>query len=219
MFIPEARVAKDYFAHAFYERHFIDMACQQLVKEDKKCIDIGAHIGWYTVELAEKCRHVYAFECSPKSFNFLCANIALNGVDYKVTKYNCALSNKEETVAYYVRDPKDGGSNGISQFECDITNKTPSLEVPSKTLDSFNLNDIGFIKIDVEGHEKSVLEGAVETLKRNNYPPILFESWSSEKESQGYPSVRLRNELFNFIMSLGYNITQVGNEEFVAQRK
>ena len=40
------------------------------------------------------------------------------------------------------------------------------------------------MKIDVEGLEKDVLEGAVETLKKNNYPRILFESWRPERENQ-----------------------------------
>jgi hypothetical protein len=78
----------------------------------------------------------------------------------------------------------DGGGNGISQFDFDIINNIPSIDVPMKTLDSFNLTNINFIKIDVEGHEKEVLEGSIETLKRNNYPKILFESWDPEQVTE-----------------------------------
>ena len=94
MFIPEARVAKDYFNTGFYEKNYVDWSCTNFVNPNKNVIDIGAHIGWYTVKLAENAKHVYSFECSPKSFNYLCANIALNNKDYNVTKYNYALSNK-----------------------------------------------------------------------------------------------------------------------------
>ena len=170
MFIPEARVAKDYFNTGFYEREYIDYVINNYISEEQNVIDIGAHIGMYTVSFSKKCNHVFSFECSPKSFNYLCANIALNKLDYKVTKFNCALSNVIGSTPYYIRDPNDGGGNGISKFECDNINDTPHITVSTNTLDSYNLTNIGFIKIDVEGHEKEVLEGSIETIKRNNYP-------------------------------------------------
>ena len=217
MFIPEARVAKDYFNSGFYERHYIDWIIENnFIKSDKNVIDIGAHIGWYTTELATLSNHVYSFECSPKSFNYLCANIALNNVDYKVTKYNCALSESEGTTKYYIRDKNDGGGNGISKFDYDNTNNVPSIDVPKKTLDSFGLENINFIKIDVEGHELEVLKGGVETIKKNNYPKILFESWDDEKN--GYPTKKLKEELFAFINSLGYNIIRIGQDTYLAEK-
>jgi len=216
MLIPEARVAKDYFNTGYYERGYIDWICENYIKPDKNVLDIGAHIGWYTVNLAKKCSHVYSFECSPKSFNYLCSNIALNSLDYKVTKYNCALSNNEGTAQYYIRDFGDGGGNGISNFDCDKINNTPSIVVPKKTLDSFEITNINFIKIDVEGHEKEVLEGGKQTIINNNYPPILFESWDEHHESQGKPALKLKEELFGFLASLGYNIIKIGLDMYVA---
>jgi FkbM family methyltransferase len=218
MFIPEARVAKDYFNTGFYEKSYINWVCDNFANPDKNIIDIGAHVGWYTVNFANKCNHVYSFECSPKSFNYLCANIALNNIDYKVTKYNCALSNNEGLTKYYIRDPKDGGGNGISKFEYDIINKTPSIDVPKKTLDSFEFKNINFIKIDVEGHEKEVLEGAVQTIINNDYPKILFESWDEHHEKNGYPAIKLKQELFEFLHGLGYKIINVGQDMYIAEK-
>jgi FkbM family methyltransferase len=218
MFIPEARVARDYFNTGFYERSYIDWVCSNFCQPDKNIIDIGAHIGWYTVGFAAKSKHVYSFECSPKSFNYLCANIALNGLDYNVTKYNCALSRDEGVAKYYIRDPKDGGGNGISKFEYDVIHAVDSIDVPKKTLDSFGLTNVNFIKIDVEGHEKEVLEGSIQTLITNNYPKILFESWDEHHELNGYPAVKLKAELFQFIQSLGYTILRLGQDMFMAER-
>lgn len=218
MFIPEARVAKDYFNTGFYERKYIDWTIENFVTSEKNIIDIGAHIGWYTVDIAKKAKHVYAFECSPKSFNYLCANIALNNLDYNVTKFNCALSNEAGISPYYIRDPNDGGGNGISKFEYDNINNTPYINVPKNTLDSYNLTNIGFIKIDVEGHEKEVLEGSIETLKNNNYPKILFESWDEHQEKNNYPAIKLQQELFGFIKSLGYNIIKIGQDMYLAEK-
>lgn len=95
-----------------------------------------------------------------------------------------------------------------------------TIPVPITTLDSFNLNNIGLIKIDVEGFEKNVIEGAQETLKRNRYPRILFESWRPSRDSEGQSATYLRNELFEYIRSIGYRIVPVNgwDEMFIAEK-
>ncbi len=217
-FFAEARVARDYVRTVLYEKQLIDWSIQTFCKEDQACLDIGAHMGHYALNMAYKAKHVHAFECSPKSFNYLCANIALQDKHYAISKYNVALSNKEGTTKYYIRDPKDGGGNGICHMEYDDNKNTPYIEVPTRTLDSFGLTNIGFIKLDVEGHEKEVIEGAVETLRGNNWPTIMFESWVPGKETEGIPSTRLREELFSYIRGIGYNVLPVSGwpEEFLA---
>jgi FkbM family methyltransferase len=217
-FFPEARVAKDYASTGIYERSVIGWSRDVFANETKNCIDIGAHCGIYTVELAKKAKHVYAFECSPKSFNYLCANIALRDLHYKVSKYNVALGNHTGTAKYYIRDPLDGGGNGIEGFDVDIEKKIPTIDVPVTTLDSFEITNVNFIKMDVEGHEKRVLEGAVKTLIENDYPKILFESWPERYSDK--PAKQLREELFEFLKGLEYRVIPVNgwDDMFVAER-
>ena len=208
LFVPEARVAKDYFRSGLYEREYIQWAVDNFADPTKDILDIGAHIGMYTTAFGKKVNRVHSFECSPKSFNFLCANLLLHDLSYKVTKYNVALSETQGTAKYYIRDPLDGGGNGISGFSQDMN--TPTIDVPTITLDSLGLTNINFIKIDVEGHEEQVLRGAVNTLKANNYPKILFESWPDRYEAgRGIPAAALRKSLFGFLESLGYRVIQV----------
>jgi FkbM family methyltransferase len=176
-------------------------------------------MGHYTLNIAPLCSKVYAFECSPKSFNYLCANIAIQDQHYKVDKFNIALSIKEGKTKYFIRDKLDGGSNGIAKFNQDEINNTPFIEVPTKQLDTYQLENIGFIKIDVEGHEKEVLEGAIETLKKNNYPTFKYKRWiPKDGEENMIPKQQLRNELFQFIESLGYIIHPLRGwaEEYLA---
>jgi hypothetical protein len=78
--------------------------------------------------------------------------------------------------------------------------------------------NVNFIKIDVEGHEKEVLQGAVKTIIENDYPKIFFESWDKEKEDEFLPADKLRNELFEFINSLEYKIIKIGHDMFIAER-
>jgi hypothetical protein len=74
------------------------------------------------------------------------------------------------------------------------------------TLDSLNLDNIGFIKIDVENNELQVLQGAIQTLERSNYPKILFEMNETN------------NDLIQFLNDLHYKIIRVSyNNMFLAE--
>ena len=65
------------------------------------------------------------------------------------------------------------------------------------------INNIGLIKIDVEGIEEKVLRGGIGTIIRNNYPPILFEVWGEGDEKFN----KHRKSLIDFIFNdLGYEI-------------
>lgn len=217
-FFSDARVAKDYAMTGLYEQSLIQWTCESLLPPGKDVLDIGAHSGIYAVDMAKKA-HVHAFECSPKSFNYLCANIALRNLHSAVTPYRVALGNRTGETLYYVRDSGDGGGNGIVPFDYDRHRNTPTVSVPVRTLDSFHLSNIGFIKLDVEGAEQQVLEGAVDTLRQNGYPKILFESWRPGHETTGVPSAALRTSLFAFIESLGYRCIPVQgwDEMFIAE--
>jgi hypothetical protein len=73
---------------------------------------------------------------------------------------------------------------------------------------------IGLIKIDVEGHEIHVLKGALETLKRSEYPPILFESWDEWRETTEHfiPASQLRSDLFQYLGEIGYSVQELGTD-------
>jgi FkbM family methyltransferase len=215
LFFPDLAIAKDFASNGSYERSIIEWA-RTLIDPTTIFLDIGAHVGTYSLGFANSCAGVHSFECSPKTFNYLCGNIALRDLHYKITPHRTALGNRTGVINYYLRSV-DGGGNSCIDFkdkECE------AIEVPLTTLDSFNFTNIGLIKIDVEGFEKQVLEGAKETLAKNNYPRILFESWHSGRETQGLPAKQLRYELFETLFSIGYKrITPIRgwNEMFIAE--
>ena len=86
-----------------------------------------------------------------------------------------------------------------------------AVEVESITIDSLNLHDIGFIKIDVEGHELEVLKGAVKSLKK--FSPML--QIEVEQRHISYPM----EKVFEFLDSLGYAGFFLENQQLVPIEK
>jgi hypothetical protein len=129
----------------------------------------------------------------------------------KVTTHNTALSDEEKQTIFYERS-EDGGTNGLKLGDWLGMNQN-QYSVQTRTLDSYGLRDIGFIKLDVEGYELQVLKGGTQTIQNNGYPPILFESWPSTNET----NTKLKHNLFNYLFALGYNIGSTPNPEiFIA---
>ena len=130
------------------ERSLIEW-CKTLVNNFTNFIDIGSHIGTYSISLAKYVNKVYAFEASKLTYNQLCGSIALHDI-HNIETFNVALSN-ENTNKFLWHVSIDGGGN--------------SLIKPPDNL----------IKMDIEGNELNCLKGATETIKHSR-PKILFES-------------------------------------------
>lgn len=183
------------------EADLIAWVKQTFIRPDKVFLDIGAHIGSYTFSCAAGAKHTYAFECGPKTFCCLAANIGIHGLESKVTAFPYALGPSEGEATYYVRSG-DGGGNGLKVIE-EADNRREKVTVPMRPLDSFKIRDVGFIKLDVEGFEREVLEGAVETLRSSDWPPILFECWKDAAQAH------IMTALFSFLDRLGYRVIEV----------
>ena len=204
LFPSGSSVPGGFYHHGMAERAVIEWAIENFVSSDKAFVDVGAHVGTYTFTLGKRALHTYAFECSPEAFCYLAANVALHGLVDKVTLFNKALGDREEDVDLYIRS-KDGGLNGVIM----LTEETPCRKVRMTQLDTLDIRDpIGLIKIDVEGCEREVILGSVQTLRKNSFPPILFESWGPWKEGEA-PAAQLRQDLFATLEFLEYEIIEV----------
>jgi FkbM family methyltransferase len=207
LFFPERSVAKWFYESGMAEKPLIHWVYDTFISSEKNFVDIGAHVGTYTWTCGKKAAHTYAFEASPKTFCYLAANVALHGLEERVSPFPFALGPTEGYIDYFVRSA-DGGGNGVKQLSA-ADASVKSLKIPMRTLDSFGLSNIGFIKMDVEGFEKEVLVGAKETLKANDHPTILFESWGDWKNAEGVDATGIRNELFRYLESLDYKVLPV----------
>lgn len=182
-----------YASNGMFESSLIEW-CKQFCSKNKCILDIGAHIGTYTISLAKYCDHVYSFEPQKMTYYALCGGIALSNIR-NVTCHNYGLGSDDQVGVQTLKIVSaDGG--GFSLHTC----AKPVLREESvsiKTLDDFDLNDIGFIKMDVEDNERFVIMGGLKTLERSNYPKILFESNGENKE------------LMDLLASIGYKICNI----------
>jgi len=182
-----------YVNYGLFEKHLIDWS-KQYCNKDKNMIDIGAHSGTYSISLADNCKHVYSFEPQKMTYYSLCGSVALSNIN-NITCINVGLGSDEQIGKNILNIVSlDGGGSTLHNNNNNILG-TEEIEI--KTLDSYNIDNIGFIKIDVEDNELNVLKGSVMTLQKSNYPKILFESNT------------INETLFNFLKNLNYNIIEI----------
>lgn len=211
LFFHELSQARHLHERGIWEKRLIDWIIEcGFISPTKDFVDVGAHCGSYTITCGKKASKIHSFECNPQVFCYLAANVALHGLESKTFLHQCALGDENDKMSRYIIRSQDGGGNGLKRLN-DADDERSVLTVEMKTLDSFNLTNVGFIKIDVEGYELEVIKGAVNTLKENNYPRILFESWGDWKESEGVKSIQLRQEVFSFLSGYGYSIIEISN--------
>jgi FkbM family methyltransferase len=144
--------------HREYPMHPCKLSYQlskPFIKNFRNALDIGCRVGEYTRYLHLDFQHVYAFD--PNLWPDFRKNVDLS----RVTHFNCAIGDEPgDTVMF-------GG--GHREME-----GTRNKLVPVRTIDQFGLSDVDYIKIDVEGFEKKVLQGAAATIDRCN-PVIVIE--------------------------------------------
>lgn len=176
-------------------------------------IDCGGNIGSYSIYFSKfiNCKKIYSFEPHPEIFDYLKDNIKLNNCE-NINIYNFGLSNQNQKINLISHIP---GNKGAFWFwYLNESHETPSevgykdheniensnIIIDSRQLDYFNFENINFIKIDVEGMEIEVLNGAKKLI--NNYKPLLYIEGSKktfidiEKWIMENNYIRIEKDLF-----------------------
>ena len=170
---------------------------------DKAILDIGAFVGVYS--FMTPFMYAYCFEPNFESYSLL--NVNMLHYEKKFKSYNVLLSDKVETIRFdgFNAEPKYSGKDKgeYNEHLTDAFKEDNAISYITHTIDEYNCENVGFIKIDVEGMEEKVLRGAINTIKKNNYPPILFELF----EIGDYMSKEKYDSFINFMTNeLGYSI-------------
>jgi FkbM family methyltransferase len=163
----------------------------KLVSHRKRAIDIGASRAYYTYALSRLCDYVEAFEPQQWACDAIIAYGAPN-----VNCYNIGLSNLTGTMELNIPLINDETSDSFASFRY-ISGKKKTINVMVDKLDNYNFRDVCFIKIDVEGHESEVIEGAKNTIFTQK-PILLVEI------EQRHLFSRSIDDVFNQIIDLNY---------------
>ena len=158
-------------------------------------IDVGANRGLFTYPLARLYERVHAFEISPD----LAAKLRQWGSP-RLEVHATGLSAREGRATLYTpffQGRRLDGWASLDPKNCPTAERLEETPVEIRTLDSFHLQGVTFIKADVEGHEPELLAGSRETI-RSNRPIVLLEV-----KDANLPVVR------EFFSSLGYRETRL----------
>jgi FkbM family methyltransferase len=145
----------------------------KVVPSDAITVDVGANCGLYTRRLARLSRQVHAFEPSRQMARLLRRTSASN-----VRVHELALSDHAGEADLLIPQGENGLVYGLASLEPRINSLSEQVvsdHVPVARLDAVVRQDVAFVKIDVEGHELSVLNGAVGLLERSQ-PVFLVEA-------------------------------------------
>ena len=189
-----------------YEHYIFDYIKEKLNVEGTTIIDVGANFGFHTLQfrdLVGESGKVISFEPQKLVYYQLCGNIVLNGYD-NITAYNIALSDevnilKMENLQYYSQ-----GDINIGNAHLDACYDNGYNLVNVNTLDSFNFENVSVLKIDVQGYEPRVLDGAKETILKNK-PVIFIEVEAPQLIIYGWKE----EDIFNRLEALGYKYEKV----------
>ncbi len=170
---------------------------------NKSLLDIGANVGCYS--LYTNFKHNYCFEPNKIIYHLLATNLIMHD-KYEISSlYNVCLSDRVEILEYDGARCKEIDEN--CRFFYDYTHEDDNTRyidsIKTHTIDEYNCENLGLIKIDVEGMEEKILRGSIGTIIRNNYPPILFELWNVGEWDM---TQEKHDSLEKFLKDLGYTI-------------
>ncbi len=151
----------------------VERLLRKRVKKGCVFVDVGAHIGKYSILVATMCKKVYAVEPNSLALKYLRYNVRINGLN-NVKILNFAAWDKNTQLELFY----PGGSGGVNLF------KRGKLiqKVIAKRLDDVIKDKVDIVKIDVEGAEYKVLLGMKGILKR--YKPLLIVEIQNENKKK-----------------------------------
>lgn len=167
-----------------------------LLREDEVFFDIGANWGMEALHAAllpDWQGAIHAFEPVPDTYADLQSLVTQAGLNDRITCHNLALSDEQGTAEMVMADGIQSGTATLA--------KTPAnkgtISVRKEKLDDLHLADPSFLKLDVEGHEAAVLQGAEALIERAR-PFIIFESWHTPNDFEN------SEQTFRLLEDYGY---------------
>ncbi|WP_448560741.1 class I SAM-dependent methyltransferase [Trichothermofontia sp.] len=193
----------------FYESEVVNLLIQ-LLKPGDSFIDVGAHIGYFSLLAAALIGETgLVLTCEPEGANYDCIlqNIQLNRFN-NLRVLNVAVGDERKNTQFFVNSDNDGGhalwNVGHHPFNQKSKQSPIARPIRMETLDylikQHPVHNLKLLKIDTEGAEYSILRGAIDLLSRVKVPYIIAEINRFGLQQMGTNEIELRG----FMRSLGY---------------
>jgi FkbM family methyltransferase len=185
-------IGKDIINGKIWEKHIVEFLKTNLEKHST-FMDVGSNYGWHSIIASKYCDKVYSFE--PQKIMFDTQTLSINDNNIKnIIIYNFGLGN-ENITSEMNQINYDSSWVNIG----DLSVGTGGEQINIKTIDSLDLPKIDFIKIDVQGYEKFVLEGGIETIKKDK-PTLIVELENFQLIKFGHND----SDIFTLLKDIGY---------------
>lgn len=186
----------------------------QLAQVGGLMIDVGANYGYYSClwAAAKDKNRVIAFEASPTNFSALKLNLQRNSIAHQVNLHEIAVGKEAGSLPFTLGSDQQTGWGGLLTASQD-----GAIEVPVVSLDDFLLKDkyqhIDLLKIDTEGADTWVLQGAEKLLRAHKISHIFFEENFGRMSALGIKP----GEAQNLLQQCGYHLEKLGEGEWYAR--
>jgi FkbM family methyltransferase len=190
LYVNEIHIGMTFMYGRYWDEDTI-FKLKEYIDPNKNIIEIGGHCGTSTILYSKFLTNgkIYVFEPQKKMFDLLLKNIKQNNLEEKIIPYNNAV------FCYNIK----GNMNSIDDLNVNTNDLNKNCnyggvqlgldgeEVNMITIDSLNIENVGFIHIDAEGAENFIFYGCQETIKK--YKPVIFYENNQKFNKEAYNNV------------------------------
>lgn len=199
------------YHYGTYESEGVELL-RTLIHRDSIVYDLGANIGYFTLLFNKYSNKVYSFEPIPANLDLIKLHISANAID-NVEVFPYAITAKDNVLEFPLIENHSAFTYKRESKNFSLDRRM--LKVEGRSLDSLiherNLLPPTLIKIDVEGAEFDVLQGAKETIMKH-HPTLLLATHESQIKG-------IRSKCLDFMKTLGYNCTPTGEKKTEAEQE
>ena len=191
----------------------------ELARNAKIIFDVGCNIGESAVLFNKfsSAKKIYLFEPNPDALSLAVENSILNRFSKKVRIFNYCISNKNNNIVKFYSVLEGAAGSIHRDFSHTASDLNNSYDVKTKTIDKICENEKvipDFVKIDVEGHEFQVLDGATKTAL-NGKTKFLVEMHSSKTLSMEKNAERV----IKWAKAINYKVLYLAKMKFINDSK
>lgn len=204
-------VRKEIIKNRIFDKDVFDLS-KKYTTSNSIVIDAGANYGQMSILYSKLYNdvEVYSFEASKYIYDILVKNVELNSKNIKTI--HCALSDVTDEKYLAAPSLKKYGTYGSLDLEISNNKDNSNDKILIQQIDDFDFKKkISFMKVDVQGWDLKVLNGSINTIKKNRMP-IIFEYEQELEKKMNYTL----DDFINFFKKIDYKFVTSENNNFLA---